>query len=100
MKTPVKPTKEGISLSLYVQPGASKSAWAGLHDASLKLRVAARPLEGEANKEVCAYLSKFFAVPKSSVQILHGATGRNKVVEIAGNSEELMRKAAQLVGDK
>jgi uncharacterized protein (TIGR00251 family) len=97
VKTPVKPTKEGISLSLYVQPGASKSAWAGLHDASLKLRIAARPIEGEANKEVCAYLSKFFAVPKSSVQIAHGATGRNKIVQIIGDTDELMKKAETLI---
>jgi len=96
VKTPVKPTKEGISLSLYVQPGASKSAWAGLHDASLKLRIAARPIDGEANKEVCAYLAKFFGVPKTSVQIVHGATGRNKIVTIMGDTDELIRKAEQL----
>jgi uncharacterized protein len=97
VKTPVKPTKEGISLSLYVQPGASKSGWAGLHDASLKLRVAARPVEGEANLEVCAYLARFFGVPKSSVTIVHGAGARNKVVQVAGKTEELMEKTQSIL---
>jgi uncharacterized protein (TIGR00251 family) len=97
MATPVRPTEEGISLSLYVQPGAAKSGWAGLHDVSLKLRVAARPVEGEANKEVCAYLAKFFVVAKSAVTIVHGASGRNKIVRISGNTVELLKKAETLI---
>ena len=64
MKTPVTPAKDGISLSLYVQPGASKTGWAGLIGDSVKIRIAARPVEGAANKEVCAYLSRFLTCRK------------------------------------
>ncbi len=30
MKAPVQPTNNGMSISLYVQPGASKTEWSGM----------------------------------------------------------------------
>ncbi len=95
-KTPVKATKDGIVLSLYVQPGASKSAWAGLLGDALKLRISARPIEGEANKEVARFLSDFFRVPKSAVNLTHGLHSRNKTVHIAGDANMLMARAGEI----
>jgi uncharacterized protein (TIGR00251 family) len=99
MKTPVKATKEGITVNLYVQPGAAKSGWAGLFDGAIKLRVAARPVEGEANKAVCAFLAKFFDVPKSAIVIVHGDTGRHKTVSIAGDAAALAARAKLLLSE-
>jgi uncharacterized protein (TIGR00251 family) len=99
MKTPVKPTKEGITLNLYVQPGAAKSGWAGLFDGAIKLRVAARPVEGEANKAVCAFLAKSFEVSKSAIVIVQGDSSRHKTVCIAGDSAALAKRAKSLLGE-
>lgn len=96
MKTPVKPTKDGIILALYVQPGASKSAWAGLMGEAIKLRVAARPVEGEANKEVQRFVAGFFDVPKSAVSLTHGLQNRNKTVHVAGDANKLLARAAEI----
>ncbi len=97
MKTPVTPAKDGVTISLYVQPGASESAWSGMMGGSLKLRISARPVEGEANKAVCAFLAKFLSVSKSAVSVIRGETGRNKIIHVAGPRESLMAKLATLI---
>ncbi|WP_240674189.1 DUF167 domain-containing protein [Crenobacter cavernae] len=52
LHSPMKPWYRGaadhVELALYVQPGAKKTEWAGEYDGSLKLRLAAPPVEGEA----------------------------------------------------
>lgn len=97
MKVPVQPTNNGILISLYVQPGASKTEWSGLMNESLKLRLAARPIDGQANEELQIFLAKFFKVAKSSVSVTHGSSGRNKLVAVSGQTEVLMELAAALL---
>lgn len=50
----------------------------------LKARVAAPPVEGEANAALTALLAKALGVSKSSVRIAAGQTGRLKQVEVEG----------------
>ena len=50
----------------------------------LKARVAAPPVEGEANAALTALLSKTLGVSKTSVRIAAGQTGRLKQVEVEG----------------
>lgn len=99
MKTPVRPAKDGVNISIYVQPGASESAWCGRMGDSLKLRIAARPIEGEANKAVCTYIANFLGIAKSNVSVSRGDTGRQKTIHVAGDSVSLMAKFAPLIGD-
>ncbi len=50
----------------------------------LKARVAAPPVEGEANAALTALLAKSLGVGKSAVRIAAGQTGRLKQVEVEG----------------
>jgi hypothetical protein len=50
----------------------------------LKARVAAPPVEGEANAALTVLLSKTLGVSRSSVHIAAGQTGRLKQVEVEG----------------
>ena len=50
----------------------------------LKARVAAPPIEGEANAALTNLLAKRLGVAKSSVRIAAGQTGRLKQVEVEG----------------
>jgi uncharacterized protein YggU (UPF0235/DUF167 family) len=50
----------------------------------LKARVAAPPVEGEANAALTVLLSKTLCVSRSSVRIAAGQTGRLKQVEVEG----------------
>ena len=71
------------SLSLHVQPGARKSAIAGLHGDALKIKVAAPAVDNQANAALIDFLSEMFDVSKSAITIRRGATSRRKVVEIS-----------------
>lgn len=76
-----------MKLALKIIPNAKKSEAVGWEDGprtgrALKLRIAAPPVEGKANKAVILFLSSWLDVPKTSVSLLRGETGRVKVVEV------------------
>lgn len=71
---------------MCVQPRASRTEYAGLHGDALKFRVAAPPVEGAANKELCRFLAGAFGLPLSSVEIGSGAAGRRKRILLRGVS--------------
>ena len=47
-------------LELHVQPGASRTEFAGRHGERLKVRLAARALDGKANEALVAFLAEHF----------------------------------------
>ena len=76
------------SLRLRVTPGAARNEATGFADGVLQVRVAAPPVRGKANKELATFLSQVLGVSKSSLTIVKGHTSRNKVVAVAGLSQE------------
>jgi uncharacterized protein len=81
---PVKDTSEGATFAVKVHPRARKNAITGAVGDALKLAVTAPPVEGRANEAVVEFFADFFEIPRASVTIASGATGRRKVVRIAG----------------
>jgi len=75
-----------VELRIYCQPRASKTEIVGLHGDAIKVRLAAPPVEGQANTKLCQFLSKFFGVPRQEVQILAGEGARQKRVLITGKT--------------
>jgi len=73
---------DDLLLDLHVQPGAASSALAGMHGTALKVRIAAPPRDGRANRALTKLLATAFGVPKSRVQVERGAGGRSKRVRI------------------
>ena len=71
-------------LELHVQPGAAHSEFAGHHGSRIKVRLAARAVDGKANEALIAFLADHFKVPKRSVRIVSGLKSRQKRVEIDG----------------
>lgn len=78
----------GISFSVRVQPRASRTNVAGELDGALKVRLAAPPVDGEANEELIRFLAKLFDVPRAQIVIRSGQTSRNKLIAIDGISVE------------
>jgi len=76
----------GVILSCQIQPRASRTEIVGLHGepSRLKIRVASPPVDGEANDELVAFLSKKLKIPKSRIQIAAGHSGKFKEIFIAG----------------
>lgn len=73
-----------VTLTLRVQPRASRTAVAGMHGDALKVQVSAPPVDAAANEAVVALIAGLLAVPKSAVGIIRGATARTKVVRVHG----------------
>ena len=51
-------------------------------DDALRIRVTAPPEDGRANEAILALLAKALGQPRSSLTLLRGATGREKLVDI------------------
>lgn len=86
-----------MKLALKVIPNAKKSESVGWEDDPragrvLKLRIAASPVEGKANRAVILFLSAWLGIPRSAVSLLRGESARLKVVELPdGCAEKLAR---------
>jgi uncharacterized protein (TIGR00251 family) len=72
-----------VILELHVQPGASRTEFAGTHGERVKVRLAARAVDGRANEALIEFLAAHYKVSKSSVRITAGLKSRRKRVEIA-----------------
>lgn len=92
----IKSTQNGVTLSIYVQPKASKTEFVGLHGDALRFRVAAPPVKGEANAVLCRYLAKVFALPQGSVAVYAGQASRKKQITLIGVNEDEVRKKLNL----
>jgi uncharacterized protein (TIGR00251 family) len=71
-----------LILQVRIQPGASRSEFAGLHGEHLKVRIHAPAIEGRANDELLTFLCQSFATGKSRVSIERGALGRMKSLRV------------------
>lgn len=75
------------TLRVVVQPGARKTEVTGPHGDELKIRVAAPPREGKANKELVRFLAETLGVAKRDVTIVRGETSRHKVLRVGGHPD-------------
>jgi uncharacterized protein (TIGR00251 family) len=87
------------SLTLHVQPGARKSGIVGLHGGALKVKIAAPASENRANAELIAFLAEALAVARAAINLRHGATGRRKIVDVAGGADLAARLSALAGGE-
>jgi len=74
----------GLTLRVRVQPRSSKDALGGEREGALVVRLTAPPVEGAANEALARFLGRALGVAPSAVRVLSGASGRNKVVSVAG----------------
>jgi len=65
-----------------VKPRAKKEEVRKTDDGQYMVSVHVPPQEGKANKALIELLANYFSVPKSSVRIIRGQTGRKKLIEI------------------
>lgn len=70
----VRDLSDGVLIKLYVVPNSKKSAIVGLYGSPvrLKVKIAAVPEKGRANKELIKFLSPIFEVSASNIEIRNG----------------------------
>src|ERR1700685_4690495 len=81
----------GICCAVKVPPRAKKTAITGQVGDAIKLSLTAPAIEGRANEACIEFFVKLLKVPRSSVTIASGQTGRNKIIRVAGLSAEELR---------
>ncbi|HXV85251.1 MAG TPA: DUF167 domain-containing protein [Gemmatimonadales bacterium] len=69
---------------VQVQPGARRTEVQGRHGDAIRIRVAAVPADGAANRELIRFLADRLNVPRTAVQITGGAGSRRKRLRIVG----------------
>jgi uncharacterized protein (TIGR00251 family) len=81
---PVRATAHGARIDVRVIPRSPRTGVEGVRDGRLLVRVTAPPVDSAANEAVVAVLADTLGVPKRSVRLVAGATGRNKTIEVNG----------------
>ena len=71
-------------IAVKVVPGSSRTEIAGRHGQMVKIKIAAPPEKGKANKALVEFLAGKLNVKKNAVQIHSGHTGCIKQVIIQG----------------
>jgi uncharacterized protein (TIGR00251 family) len=77
--SPIRAHADGAVLDVWVVPGASRTEITGIHNASLRIRIAAPPSGGAANQALVRYLSRRL---KCRVELIAGAGARRKQLRI------------------
>lgn len=82
-----------LKISVYATPGAKQTQIAGMQGNALRIRLGARPVDGAANTALLNWAADTFHVRKKQVELLHGAAGRQKIVQINFSSDEALQEA-------
>jgi hypothetical protein len=88
----VKVTESGVVFGVKVVPGSSRTALAGALGDLLKVKVAAPPEKGKANKCLIEFLAKQLGVKKNQISIIAGQTNPVKSILVAGVSSEAVQQ--------
>jgi uncharacterized protein (TIGR00251 family) len=90
--------KTGTALAIRVVPNAPKTQIVTImSNGTIKIKVAAPPVEGKANIVLTKYLANVLSVSESQIEIISGARGHNKLVSIVDVSPMEVEKRIQAV---
>jgi uncharacterized protein (TIGR00251 family) len=85
-------------LTVAVQPNARQTEATGLHEGALRIRLAAQPIEGQANAALTSWLARELGLAKRDVRLKRGAAARHKQVEVDAPLSEVQRWLARTIG--
>jgi uncharacterized protein len=88
----IQDTATGATFVVKVHPRSKKNAITGVVGDAIKVALTAPPIDGRANDACIEFFAKFLNVPRSSITIAAGQTGRRKVIRVAGLSARELGK--------
>lgn len=81
-----------LRLQVHIQPRAARDRIAGRYGDAIRVQVRAAPVGGAANAALVDLLADTLAVPRRAIRIIHGATGRHKLVEVQAPDLDVCRR--------
>jgi len=70
-------------IKVKVFPDSKKEEIIKKTEDSFEIKVKARPIRGEANREVIELLSSFLKIPRGKIRLIKGFRERNKIFKVA-----------------
>lgn len=67
-----------LILAIRLQPKAQRDEVVGIQGEHIKVRIAAPPVDGKANKRLIKFLAKEFQVPRDDITLISGTHAREK----------------------
>jgi uncharacterized protein (TIGR00251 family) len=83
-----------INVRVIPRSGRNTLEW---EEGGIRARLTAPPVDGAANAALITLLAERLALPKRNIEIVRGATGRQKIVEIAGMTPEEVEQRIKAV---
>jgi hypothetical protein len=85
--------KAGSALAVRITPRASRNKIVEvLGDGTIKIHIAAPPVDGEANAELISFLATVLNIPKSRLEIVAGQSGRDKLISVIDMDADTVHK--------
>jgi uncharacterized protein (TIGR00251 family) len=75
-------------ITVHVQPNASANEVTAFADGTWRVKIAAPPVKGKANRELLAFLGEALGVPDGSITIEKGHAARRKLIAISGLAQD------------
>ncbi|MCL1911654.1 MAG: DUF167 domain-containing protein [Leptospirales bacterium] len=72
-------------IEITVTPKSSKSL-ISVEDGHIRVKLHAPPIDGKANEECIRLFAKTLGLPKSSISVVKGEKGRQKLISVGGMS--------------
>ncbi|MDD3237780.1 MAG: DUF167 domain-containing protein [Candidatus Gastranaerophilales bacterium] len=89
----LKTDNNGVTISIKIVPNASRESILGYTDEYIKIKICAPPIENKANKQLILFLSKFFSIPKTSIEFISGEKSKIKRLLLNGaDIKEIVKK--------
>ncbi len=83
----------GAAIAVRVTPRASRNKIIEiLADGTIKIHIAAPPVDGEANERLIEFLSDVLNTPKSRLEIVAGVSGRDKLISVLDMDAEAVHQ--------
>lgn len=86
-------TPNQVRLAVKILPNAARNSVLGLVNDVWRIKIAAPPERGKANKELIEFLSQRLGVKKDNLAIIKGHTNQNKLIAVRGpGPDEIFQK--------
>jgi uncharacterized protein (TIGR00251 family) len=85
--------KMGAAMAVRITPRAARNEIVEIQaDGTVRIHLTATPVDGAANDELVGFLADILGVPKSRIDIVAGASGRDKLVSVLDMDSDEMHK--------
>jgi|SoiMethySBSTD1v2_1073268.scaffolds.fasta_scaffold2582069_2 uncharacterized protein (TIGR00251 family) len=84
-------------IRIRVIPDAYENEVVGRVGSVVRVRVCSPEIDEKANNVLINYLAEFFEVKPKSIHIMRGERAREKTVQIAGRSEDELKRVMESI---